>query len=136
MTSGSCLCGAVRYELASKIESADHCHCSMCRRFHGSAFATYGRLPRSSFRILQGAQELEPFRSSDSVTRSFCRRCGSSLLFEHATVPDLCFVALGTLDGDPGLRPESHIFVASKAPWFEITDDLPRHDEYPPGVGT
>jgi hypothetical protein len=103
----------------------------MCRRSHGAAFATYGRVARSAFRVTQGTEDLEAFRSSDSVTRSFCRRCGSRLLFEHDAVPDLCFVAVATLDQDPGGRPEAHIFVSSKAPWYEITDDLPQHAAYP-----
>ena len=134
MPLGGCLCGTVRYETGAPVEHIDHCHCSMCRRSHGAAFATYGRVPREGFRIVSGDGALTAFASSEAVKRSFCGKCGSSLLFEHAAAPDFVFVAVATLDEDPGARPESHIFVASKAPWYEITDALPRHDEYPPGV--
>ena len=131
MTTGSCLCGAIRYETSEDIDGIDHCHCSMCRRSHGAAFATYGRVARKALHILSGQDRLKEFRSSNEVTRSFCSECGSSLLFHHAAAPELSFIAVGSLDEDPGSRPQSHIFVASKAPWYEITDDLPQHPEYP-----
>jgi hypothetical protein len=134
MPKGSCLCGAIRYEVEGALEGIDHCHCSRCRRSHGSPFATFGRTLKTNFRILAGAESLKDFASSDAVTRSFCEQCGSSLLFRHAAAPEFDFVAVGTLDDDPGNRPESHIFVGSKASWYEISDDLPQHDEYPPGV--
>ena len=88
MTRGSCLCGTVRYETDAPIEHIDHCHCSMCRRSHGSAFATYGRVPKSAYRIVSGEASLKAYRSSDAVVRSFCERCGSSLLFDHAAAPE------------------------------------------------
>jgi len=135
MSKGSCLCGTVRYETAKPLEHIDHCHCSMCRRSHGAAFATYGRVARSDYKITEGQPHLKAFPSSEAVKRSFCDQCGSSLLYEHAAMPDFCFVSVGSLDEDPGSRPGAHIFVASKASWFDIKDDLPQHDEYPPGIG-
>lgn len=134
MPKGSCLCGTVQYEVDGPFEGIDHCHCSKCRRSHGSAFATYGRTAKKNFRLVAGEASLKSFASSEAVTRSFCEKCGSSLLFRHAAAPEFDFVAVGTLDDDPGARPEAHIFVGSKASWFEIEDDLPQHAEYPPGV--
>jgi hypothetical protein len=134
MLNGSCLCGTVRYQIRGPIESIDHCHCSMCRRAHGSAFSTYGRIAKEALSFLSGADQLEHFESSDAVTRSFCGRCGSSLLFRHSAAQEFDFIAIGTLDDDPGVRPEAHIFVGSKAAWYSIEDDLPQHDEYPPGM--
>ena len=134
MLKGACLCGAVEYQIEGPIESMDHCHCSMCRRAHGSAFSTYGRVPREALAFTQGDDQLTHFESSDAVTRSFCGRCGSSLLFRHAAAPQFDFVAIGSLIDDPGIRPEAHIFVGSKASWYAIEDDLPQHDAYPPGV--
>ena len=64
--------------------------------------------------------------------RSFCDTCGSSLQFLFDGVPDMMWIAAGTFDGVPDRRPEAHIFVGSKAPWHDITDDLPCHEEYPP----
>lgn len=133
MPRGSCLCGAVRYETDGPLEGIDHCHCSMCRRSHGSAFSTYGRVARDKLRLLSD-DTLEWYASSDAVQRGFCRTCGSSLLFRHAGADAFEFIAVGTLDDDPGSRPEAHIFVASKAPWYTIEDALPQHDGYPPGV--
>jgi hypothetical protein len=51
---GSCLCGAVAFEVDSFLESAAHCHCSMCRKFHGAEYATYVSVSRESFRLLRG----------------------------------------------------------------------------------
>ncbi len=132
MPKGSCLCGSVRYESSVPLEAIDHCHCSMCRRSHGSAFSTYGRVPKSKYQVTSGQAHLKTYVSSDAVRRSFCDQCGSSLLFQHAALPDFNFVPVGTLDDDPGARPEAHIFVGSKASWYEITDDLPQHEGYVP----
>ena len=81
MPRGSCLCGAVRYETSLALEGIDHCHCSMCRRSHGAAFSTYGRVPKQALRIATGAERVRDFHSSDAVTRSFCQECGSNLFF-------------------------------------------------------
>jgi hypothetical protein len=67
--------------------------------------------------------------SSRGVTRTFCRQCGSNLQFISDKRPSTLAIALGTLDDDPGIQASLHIFVASKAPWFEITDALPQHAE-------
>ncbi len=103
----------------------------MCRRAHGSAFSSYGRVPKANYQVISGEAHLEVYASSDVVNRSFCDQCGSSLLFEHAALPDFNFIPVGTLDDDPGARPEAHIFVGSKACWYEIEDDLPQHEGYP-----
>ena len=116
MPKGSCLCGTVQYDTGGAIESIDHCHCSMCRRSHGSAFSTYGRISRSALVLSAGEDSIERFQSSESVTRAFCRNCGSSLFFRHAAAEDFEFIAIGTLDEDPGARPEAHIFAGPKAP--------------------
>jgi len=128
MLHGGCLCGKVRYELDGLLRHVTHCHCSMCRKQHGAAFATYGALSRSRFRIVKGDASLATYASSDQVRRQFCRECGSSLFWLHTEHPGVVDVALGTLDDDPGGRPVAHIFVASKAPWHDITDDLQQHE--------
>jgi hypothetical protein len=109
-----------------------HCHCSRCRKSHGAAFSTFARTRELGLRLLSGAQKVRDYESSEAVRRSFCQDCGSSLFFRFAPLPDAVWVAVGTFDDDPDLRPEAHTFVASKAPWHEITDALPRFDEYPP----
>ncbi len=135
MPKGTCLCGAVAYEAATKLEAIDHCHCSMCRRSHGAAFATYGRVAKDHLVIHSGEDSIKTFSSSEAVNRRFCSRCGSSLFFLHNAMPDFVFIAVGTLDEDPGGRPEAHIFASSKADWYTIEDALPRHDGYPPQAG-
>lgn len=131
-TTGSCLCGAVRYAIDGPLGPIDHCHCSMCRRSHGAPFATFGRIRRSDLRIISGADCVAGYASSEAVIRSFCARCGSRLFFRHAGLPDHEFVAIPTLDAEPARKPEAHIFVGSKASWHPITDDLPQYAELPP----
>ena len=75
-----------------------------------------------------GRELITRLRSSDAAQRSFCSRCGSNLFFEPDETPDLLWVAAGGFDSDPELRPSGHIFVGSKAPWFDISDDLPQHE--------
>jgi len=104
MGTGRCLCGNVAYCTSTAAGSTLHCHCSMCRKHHGTSFGT---------------------------ERRFCRTCGSKT---PAPAPGgSWFLPMGNLDG-ASHGPAMHIFAASKAPWYEITDDLPVHAAYPPGV--
>ena len=131
MIRGSCLCGSVRYEVHGSLGRVSHCHCSMCRKAHGAAFATYGRVESGDFVLVSGADDIASYQSSPEVTRTFCKRCGSALQFITTKRPGSFSVALGTLDDDPGVQASLHIFVGSKAPWFDITDDLPQHAARP-----
>jgi hypothetical protein len=131
MIRGSCLCGSVRYEVRGALGPVSHCHCMMCRKAHGAAFATYARVQSGDFVVASGAGDIASYQSSAEVTRTFCKRCGSTLQFINAKRPGGFALALGTLDDDPGVRPVWHIFAASKAPWFDIADDLPQHAERP-----
>lgn len=123
---GGCLCGAVRFEIDGALRHITHCHCSMCRKAHGAAFATYARLGRRRFRLVSGGDALRRFVSSEHVTREFCGRCGSPLFWSSDEEPDVVGVALGTVDGDPGGRPEAHIHERDRACWVDIADTLPR----------
>lgn len=136
MIRGGCLCGDVRFEIDGPLTSASHCHCSMCRKAHGAAFGTYGLVKAGDFRIVSGADRITRYRSSPGVVRTFCARCGSTLQWLRDSKPDIVDIALGVIDGDPGVRPSSHIFVASKAPWYDITDNLPQHAATPAQPGT
>jgi hypothetical protein len=132
MVRGSCLCGDVAWEVSTPFHLMSHCHCSMCRKAHGSAFATYVGTQAKGLRWLRGGESVGRYESSPGFHRAFCTRCGSVVPGDPAG--ELAFVPAGTLDADPGLRPQGHIFVGSKAPWHEITDALPRFDVYPPGI--
>lgn len=127
---GSCLCGETLWEVSGPGELVHHCHCSMCRKAHGTPFTTSGGFAESSFRFLR-EDHVRRFESSRGSFRVFCGRCGSAAPGEASR--GQVFVSFGSLEGDPGGRPIAHIFAASKAPWHEITDDLPRFDAYPPG---
>ena len=104
----------------------------MCRKAHGAAFGSYGAVKADDFRVTSGAELITRYRSSPDVARTFCARCGSTLQFLRESKAEIVYVALGVLDDDLGVRPARHIFVGSKAPWFEITDALPQHAERPP----
>ena len=132
MLYGGCLCGAIRWEIDGDFDEMSHCHCSACRKSHGTAFSTYGRAAKQSFRFSQGEERLRRYRSSPPVERCFCSICGSNLLFLFDGLPEVVWVTVGSCDGDPVRRPQAHIFVGSKAGWFDITDALPQYPEYPP----
>ncbi len=128
---GSCLCGDVAWEGSGTGDMVHHCHCSMCRKTSGAAFGTFGGFPAADFRFTRGEAGIRRYPSSPGGVRAFCGRCGSAV--PGQPFEDLIFVPFGNLEGDPGGRPMAHIFVTSKAPWYEIADDLPRFDAYPPG---
>lgn len=136
MIRGSCLCGSVRYEVRGSVGRVNHCHCTMCRKAHGAAFATYGHVKMEGFVLVSGENDVGSYQSSPEVTRTFCKKCGSTLQFIVRDRPQVFGLALGTLDDDPGVQPSRHIFVESKAPWFEITDDLPQHAARPQSRST
>jgi hypothetical protein len=126
---GSCLCGGVRYEVLAPFRRANYCHCSRCRKHSGGAALAQGRVSHDAFRLLAGAELIETFRPPDGMAKAFCRICGSSLF--GGTWPDgpEVSVRLGTLDEDPGIRPQYHSFVASMAPWeVPCPDGLPRYE--------
>jgi hypothetical protein len=131
MASGTCLCGALRYEVDGPFGAMMHCHCSMCRKQHGTAFATYVVAPLQGFRWQAGEDQVVRYQSSARGSRAFCRVCGS---VAPGALPamGIVFVPAGNLSGDLGIKPQRHIFVGSKAPWDAIADALPQHEAYPP----
>jgi hypothetical protein len=134
MIEGRCLCGTVRYEVAAPLAALLHCHCSMCRKHHGTAFVTWAVVPASGFRYTAGQDHTRRFASSQTYHRSFCTTCGA-VTPEAAASGEHVVIPAGNLEGDPGMTPQLHMFVASKAPWYEITDSLPQHAEYPAEFG-
>jgi hypothetical protein len=110
-----------------------HCHCSRCRKTHGTAFASFVSAPAKGFRLLRGEAAIVRFESHAGGFRTFCRRCGSVVPIAPQG-NELVFMPAGGLEGDPGVRPVAHIFMGSKAPWYEIRDQVARFDAYPPGV--
>jgi len=132
---GSCLCGAVAWEQTQVHERMGHCHCSRCRKVRGAAFSTQLFGDAEHFRWICGRELVEQFRLPGAAFygNSFCRSCASPVAAE-APAPQLMMIPAGALDDDPGVRPSAHIYVGSKAPWVEITDDLFTFDEMPPAM--
>jgi hypothetical protein len=125
---GKCECGAVRYSVADEFLHASNCHCSRCRAATGSAFKPFAGIEREKLQITNGADGLL-IVGEETLNDTRCARCGS-LLFSVVRDGAFVHVALGSLVDAPSMRPTKHIFVGSKAPWFEITDDLPQFEEH------
>ncbi|WP_082679692.1 GFA family protein [Paucibacter sp. KCTC 42545] len=130
MLSGSCLCQSVRYTVASAIEHAENCHCSMCRKAHGAAFSSNALVPTGALTIA-GSAHLTAYRSSQNREKLFCSKCGSQLFIRRLNAPEGTVITLGTLDSDPKISPSRNVFVGSKAPWYELDADLPSYKVYP-----
>ena len=124
---GSCLCGQIRYEVHGAFIGINYCHCKQCRKASGSAFGTSAAVSREEFNILAGHAHLAAYQSTPGKKRYFCRNCGSPL-YSHRQGAEVVYVRLGTLDDDPGARPDVHIHVASKASWYDVDDNLPKLD--------
>jgi hypothetical protein len=125
---GRCECGTVEYTVADEFRYAANCHCSRCRAATGSAFKPFAGIEHEKLALTAGADNLL-VRGEPELNDTRCATCGS-LLFSVVRDGRYVHVALGSLLDSPSLWPTQHIFVGSKAPWFEITDDLPQHEEY------
>lgn len=129
MIKGHCECRSISFEADSAITDYSHCHCSQCRRMHGAAFATFAGVASDSFRYLTGKSDLAVYASSDNHRRFFCSVCGSNIGVELTDYPDEFFVSMSAIEGDPDKPEGYHIYVGSKAPWYEINDGLKQYAE-------
>jgi len=129
----SCLCKGVVMEIDGPVRDILFCHCTMCRKAHGTAFRARGRVKTDDLRWVSGEALVSYYESSPGEHRGFCSVCGSNLFTRFAARPQELGFALGVLDDDPINRPTCHVFVGSKAPWYEITDALPQYEAFPPG---
>jgi hypothetical protein len=132
MISGHCECNRVKFEVEAEISDFSHCHCSQCRRLHGAAYATFAGVPRDGFKYTAGETDISIYKSSPTHDRVFCGNCGSDIMVALTEEPDIYYLCMGVVDGDPALPAGYHIFVGSKAPWHEIVDDLDKYDAAPP----
>ncbi len=131
MIKGSCACGGIRFEIEA-VSLLTHCHCTICRKLTGASFATYAHVEKAKFHWLAGEEWISRYKLAPGSFRAFCRVCGS-LAPGQAPYLTTVSVPAGLLDDDPGVRPRLHVFTASKAPWWEISDDLPKHLKWVPG---
>jgi len=127
---GGCLCGAVRFEVDGELLPVINCHCSKCRRFHGNVSA-YTSTKRGNL-VMTREQGLKWYRSTQDETpnvyRGFCKECGSSLFWDPRGKRNIS-IAAGAIDPPTGLRTVRHAWVEQKGDYYEITDDLPQHEE-------
>lgn len=130
---GGCLCGKVRFEIRGEIQNIVYCHCSLCRKAQGSAFATNGVVDAEKFVFVSGEDEMTGYQSSPEQTKYFCKHCGSPIISRSLSSPDKVRVRLGVIESNIAERPAAHIFVTSKANWDTICDDLPQYESYEPG---
>ncbi len=130
MFEGVCLCGEIHYRVDGEIEEVSHCHCSMCRQIHGAAFGTYAGVKPADFQWLSGAASVKTITSSMGVRRTFCAACRSTLQALFDDEPDMIYLTMGTVKGNPPHPEPFHIFVGSKAHWYTITDNFLQYEEW------
>ncbi len=123
MHRGSCLCGAVRFEVEGDLPGPDACHCTQCRKSSSHVFVSTD-VKRSALRV-DGAEHVRWYPSSPSVRRGFCGTCGASLFWDPLE-RDWIGVAMGAFDDPTGTRLRVHVFVSEKGDYYDITDDLPQ----------
>jgi hypothetical protein len=127
---GGCLCGAVRYRLASAPFDTGYCHCRMCQRTAGAPVMVFSTVPLDDFVITEG--EPRRRRSSDFGERWFCGDCGSPLAMRTDHQPQTIDFPVASLDDPSAAAPGFHIWTERQIPWFEVSDDLPRHARFRP----
>jgi hypothetical protein len=126
---GSCLCGRVRFVVEPPFIRASHCHCERCRKHSGTAVCTQARVHKSQFQLLEGEDSIRVYGKGQGAVKAFCLNCGSSLFGGDWPEGDQVSIRMGAFDDDPEIRPQLHTFVDDRAPWDEITDDLPQFRE-------
>src|SRR5262245_32535994 len=122
---GSCLCGAVKFEVVGPLAGPDACHCRQCRKQSGHYFVSTD-VPRTALTVVQGSDKVTWYQSSERVRRGFCGTCGSSLFWDPVQ-RDFIGIAMGAFDGATGTQVRVHIFVAEKGDYYDITDGLPQN---------
>jgi len=130
MYKGSCLCGTIKFSVKNDVKDIVYCHCSLCRKAQGSAFATNANVAKDDFNFISGEENLSHYASSKTQTKSFCKTCGSPIMSRNTAAPENIRIRLGTIESEISEAPEAHVFVASKANWENISDNLPQYDEY------
>ena len=123
---GGCACGAVRFRIDVQPTSVGYCHCRMCQKAAGAPVMVFGSVPLTNFELIAG--EPAKRRSSDSAERWFCRDCGTALAMMMIAEPETVEISVPTLDMPEAAAPGFHIWTESRIPWFDVADDLPRHE--------
>jgi hypothetical protein len=131
---GRCMCGSVRYRLESDPFDCGWCHCRTCQLNSGAPAMAFASVRHGDWVLTSGEDDVRRIRSSSFAERLFCRRCGTPLAIDYDIQPDTFDFSVGTLEDPGAVLPEFHIFWASKVPWFDPGDDLPKYDRFRPGT--
>jgi hypothetical protein len=131
METGQCSCGAFQYRLDGSLGPIANCHCRSCRRAHGAAFATGAVVRSAELKVTAGEDCLREYPMSNGA-RYFCARCGGRLFKRSASNPGITILMVTSLNDEPEAGPIMHFHVKSKAPWYEILDNLPQYETRPP----
>ncbi|ERM60892.1 MULTISPECIES: GFA family protein [Vibrio] len=133
MYQGSCLCGSIQLSLKGSVSNIIHCHCSLCRKASGSAYATNGFIEAENLILTDADNTLTYYESSEGKRKYFCNTCGSPIYSSNDQSPKRLRLRLGILDTDISERPISHNFVTSKANWEDLDAQLPRSEKHEVG---
>lgn len=129
MLTGQCLCGDIRFEYPGPLGPIALCHCSQCRRAHGSAFSASAPVQAVRFRYLCGETLIREYESRPGKYRAFCSQCGSQLYSRVDAIPGILRLRVGIINEPLNRAPASHVYVGSKSEWFEITDTIPQYEK-------
>ena len=132
---GECLCGKIRYEYKGKTGNLVHCHCSKCRKWHGSAFRSRIVIEKAGYKLTQGEEYLAHYQASSQVIKTFCSNCGSNLATIYPKRDNLLGLPIAGCEGEFNIHQEFHIHTASKAPWWQISDSKSQYEEMPDEPG-
>ena len=123
---GTCQCEALRFTVRGAPRFVAHCHCDTCRRAHGAGLVTFAGYTDETFTWEAGADAAARYAAPNGATRTFCSRCGSTLLYQGPGYPGEVHVAVAALPDDFPFLPKAHSFAELAPPWCPITDDLHR----------
>jgi hypothetical protein len=127
---GGCFCGRVRYRIDAPLRPARSCHCSRCRKAFSGSGSAYAEIEPGTLVWVNGEDNLTHYESMPGWGLCFCSSCGTTLVGMHEGA--VHGVTLGTVEDDPGVQIDLHIFVGSKAPWDHIGGTAPQFAELPP----
>jgi hypothetical protein len=131
MIEGSCLCGKIKFNALGELKDVSFCHCSICRKTSGSAFASYGATTTEGFEWITGIELLSKYEQSVGITKYFCGNCSTTLVTHHFKEPDLYHISLGCLDGSPEITPLYHQYFNSRPNWSKMTDSIKKYSGWP-----
>ena len=122
-TTGSCLCGDLRFEAQLPSKWVAHCHCTMCRRAHGAPLVTWVGFDAGRVQIIDPQLRLRWYASSPGAGRGFCDHCGTTLFFRAERWPGELHIVRSNFDGPVDREPQVHVSYENHVPWLQIGDD-------------